>query len=67
MMAQQAPATVGVVLGNEAAAHGEGCVVHARGRRVVDHDGAGGAAASGPDVFPAVVDQPLRSKVSEGS
>ena len=51
MVAHQAPATVGVVLGNEAAAHGEGCVVHATGRRVVDHDGAGGPQQADPMFF----------------
>ena len=40
------PAAVGVVLGYETAAHGEGGVVHALGRGVVDDDGACRTAAS---------------------
>ncbi len=54
------------MLGNGAIAHREGSVVLACSGEVVDDDGASGAAASGPDVFPAVVDQPLLKRVSAG-
>lgn len=63
--AAQQPATVGIVLGDKPASHGECRVVAASGGGVVDDNGSWGATASGADHPPAVAIHPLRGGVSQ--
>ncbi len=58
--AAQQPATVGIVLGDKPAAHGECRVVAAGGGGVVNDNGSRGATARGADHPPAVASHPLR-------